>query len=242
MAEKKEGNTSISTIIIATIAIIIIIALAFFYYYFTTKLYPIESPPPVVVKNLPVKNKPAALAVLPKKESFTTEVINFVPPENLPAEIKEGDCQTNSFADPYRRDAWRCAAGKVVYDPCFSIALSDVVYCKMNPLQDGGEFLIKLAKPLPEPIVPENAQDNWAWFIELRDGTYCSPYTGPRPIVNSQVAFYGCKSNAAGEQAVLMGDLKKNLIWKAEKATLIKSGLKWVLKFSEELEIKTVWQ
>lgn len=233
---------SLSTIIITIFAILIIIALAFFYYYFASQLEPVRNLSPAVVETSPVKNPPIIPEPLPEPQAFATEVINFVPPVTLPAEIKEGDCQINSVAQPYRQDAWKCTVGKVVYDPCFSTVLSDVVYCKMNPLQDGNDFLIKLAKPLPVPLTPKNAQDNWAWFVELRDGTYCSPYTGPRPIINGQVAFYGCKSNAAGEQAVLMGDLKENLIWKAEKATLIKSGLKWVFKFLEEAEIKTVWQ
>lgn len=242
MEEEKKGNTSISTVVITIIAIIIIIVLAFFYYYFVTNSYTAVNSPANVVENTPVKNITPAPQVPVKAESFSTEVINFVPPSTLPSEIKEGDCQISSLAQPYRTDAFKCAVGKVVFDPCFSTTLSDILYCKMNPLQEGGDFLIKIANPLPAPTTPKNLQDNWAWFLILRDETFCSPYTGARPIVNGQVAFYGCKSNVAGEQAVLMGDLKKDLIWKAQKATLVKNGSKWTLKSSEEVEVKTVWQ
>ncbi len=240
--ENKKRNNSISTIIITIIAILIIIALAFFYYYFTSQPYPVANMPSAPVQTPPVKNVPVIPEAPPEVPTFSTEVINFISPAILPAEIKEGDCQINSIAQPYRLDAWKCAASKAIYDPCFSTVLTDVVYCKMNPIEAGKDFLIKLVKPLPTPLTPKNINSNWAWFVELKDGTFCSPYTGARPIINGQVAFYGCKSNIKGEQSVLMGDLKKDLIWKAEKSILTKSGLKWVLKYSEEVEVKTVWQ
>ena len=242
MEEEKKGSTSISTIVVTAFAIIIIVVLAFFYYYFITNSYPVVNLSTNVTENTSVKNITSAPEAPVKVETFSTEVINFVSPAILPSEIKEGDCPISSLAEPYRADAFKCAVGKVIYDPCFSTTLSDIVYCKMNPLRDGGDFLIKIANPLPAPTMPKNLQDSWAWFLMLRDGTFCSPYTGARPIVNGQVAFYGCKSNVAGEQAVLMGDLKKDLIWKAEKAALVKSGSKWILKSSEEVEVKTVWQ
>ncbi|MEK7080257.1 MAG: hypothetical protein AAB925_00275 [Patescibacteria group bacterium] len=232
MSTEKRGDASISTIIITFFAIVVIIALAFFYYYLAVKPYPSDN----AFLNIP-ETVPA-----PKVESFSTEVINFVPPAILPAEIKEGDCQINSVAQLYRLDAFKCFANKVAYDPCFSTGLSDIVYCKMNPLEQGNDFLIKLTKPLPPPLTPKNIQDNWAWFVELRDGTYCSPYTEARPIFQGQAAFYNCKSNTAGEQIILMGDLKKDLIWTTEKAILVKSGSSWVIKSSEEAEVKTVWQ
>jgi len=232
---------SLSTIIITIFAIAIIIALAFFYYYFTTKSYPVENPSPAVVKIPPVNNPPIIPEPPPRVESFSTEVINFVPPETLPAEIKKGDCQINSVAQPYRPDAWKCAVGKIVYDPCFSTALSDVVYCKMNPLEVGNDFLINLARPLPAPAVPKNINSNWAWFLVLEDGTELSPYVGTRPIMDGEVALYGSKI-VNGERTVLIGDLISGPIWTAQKKVLTLSGKKWVTKSSETVRIKTVWQ
>jgi len=242
MPKEKKGSASISTIIITIFAIIVIIALAFFYYYLTVRPYPNDNVFLNIPKVIPAQNNLTPPEPAPEVKSFFTEVIKFVPPAILPSEIKEGDCQINSLAQPYRQDAFKCTAAKVVYDPCFSIALSDIAYCKMNPLQEGSDFLINLTKPLPLPIMPQNISENWAWFVELRDGTYCSPYTGARPIFQGQAAFYGCKSNIAGERIVLMGDLKKGSIWTAEKITLVKSGSDWIIKSSEEAEVKTVWQ
>ena len=242
MPEEKKGDISISTIIITFFAIIVIIALAFFYYYLAVKTYPEDSSFSNSEGILPLNNNPSPAETTAKVEAFATEVINFVPPAILPPEIKDGDCQINSLAQPYRPDAFKCAAGKIVYDPCFSTTLDDIVYCNVKPSEQGGDFLMKLSKPLPAPVIPKNINTSWAWFVELRDGTYCSPYTGVRPIFQGQAAFYGCKSNTAGEQIVLMGDLKKDSIWLAEKATLVKSGSSWVIKSSEEAEVKTVWQ
>ena len=249
MAEEKRGCGSISTIIITIIAILIIIALAFFYYYFLSQPYPVESPPVTVaqtppVKNTPVTNVPVKPEPPPEPPAFSTQVIIFLPPEILPAEIKAGDCQINSIAQPYRADAFKCIVGKTTYDPCFSTALADIVYCKMNPLRAGNDFLIKLSKPLPAPLVPQNINSSWAWFLLLNDGeeTFCGPYTGTRPIAGGEVAYYGCKINENKELVALLGDIKKGQAWTAQKAILVKRGAVWTVKSSQEVNIKIVWQ
>lgn len=238
MAEENKTNSSISTTIITIFAIAIIIALAFFYYYFITH----QPAPPISPQNLsPTEILPKPVA--PKPEPFSTQAIIFNPPETLPTEIKAGDCQINSLAQPYRQDSWKCTVGKIAYDPCFTV-MPDVVYCKMNPSENGNDFLIKLPKPLPPPLVPQNIQDNWAWFLLLDDGeeTFCGPYTGTRPIASGQIAYYGCKINENRELVVLLGDIKKGQVWTAQKAILIKEGAVWTIKSSEEINIKTVWQ
>lgn len=236
MAEDQK-NYSILTIIITAIVVIIILLLAFLFYYFSTRPVPVVSEEPAAAT--PVKESEAPQVV-------PTNVINFISPETLPTEKKSGYCWVNSIAQPYRQDAWRCMVGNEIYDPCFETADKSVVFCQMNPL-DSESFLIKLTKPLPEPDVPDTVQTNWAWFLELEDGTYCSPFTGTRPFFgnppNVLVAYYGCKSDDKNEQIVLMDDLTiDGTVWTANKTILTKSGASWVIKSSEQVKVKTVWQ
>ena len=234
---------SVWTIIITAIAIIFIITLAFLYYYFII-VVPVSAPP-VTIINSPQENGQKQVASetpkTPKTNSFSTEFINFVPPENLPSDIKNGFCSVNSVAQPYRQDAWRCMAGSSVYDPCFSTVLNDVVYCKMNPLEQGSDFLIELTKPLPTPLIPKNINNNWVWFLVLEDGIQLSPYTGTRPIIDGEPAFYGGKILNGG-RSVIIGDLIKGQVWTAQKKILVLDGKKWVTKSTEIVRVKTVWQ
>lgn len=235
MPKEKRGSASISTIIITIFATIVIFTLAFFYYYLTIKPYPDNNFSEVVLPVVlpPANDIPAV--------SFSTQVINFAAPSTLPSEIKAGDCQINSLTQPYRPDAWKCVSNKVVYDPCFSIALNDLVYCKVSPLEEASDFLIRLANPLPSPVIPKNINANWAWFLALEDGTELSPYIGARPMIDGEPAFYSSKI-VNGERAVIIGDLVSGPIWTAEKKVLTQSGKNWVTKSSETVRVKTVWQ
>ena len=96
---------------------------------------------------------------------------------------------------------------------------------------------------MPEVFLPEIIQNNWAWFVKLRDGTYCSPFTGTRPFFGGdKIAYYGCESNIENEQVILIGDLTKGDIWTANKAVLIKEKDNWAIKFLEQIKIDSVWQ
>jgi N-acetyl-anhydromuramyl-L-alanine amidase AmpD len=44
------------------------------------------------------------------------------------------------------------------------------------------------------------------------------------------------------QEVVILGELKKGLVWTATKGILEKAGGNWALKSSEEMNIKTVWQ
>lgn len=234
MEEEKE-KISISTIIIAVIAIIAILILAgLFYYYSVQSMYlaGTESASVSGVVNIPVKKQPIN----------PTNVIFFEPSEVLPQTQKKGDCFASSAAEPFRADAFRCKVLKEVYDPCFTTDKIDIVFCQVNPLAPEA-FLIKLTKPPPEVFLPDVAPDNWAWFVKLRDGTYCSPFTGTRPVFNEeQVAYYGCKSENKDEQIVLIGNLTKGNVWTAQIAVLIQENSNWIIKSSEKAEIDTAWQ
>lgn len=227
---KKE----IHNVIFIITAIIIILFLAFLFYIFSAK--------EVSLNNKNIASLSESVKVF---SSEHTQVINFAPSEVLPNEIKEGDCWTNSIAEPFRKDAWRCAVENEIYDPCFETLQKDIIFCQMNPLVPSA-FLIELEKPLPEASLPKDRPDNWAWFVKLKDGTYCSPFTGTRPVFGEasdvKIAYYGCRSNNKDEQIVLLGDLIKADVWTAQKASLEKNTEDWVIKSIDSVKIDTVWQ
>jgi len=234
MEEQTEKKNNWPNIILAIIATVVIIVLGYFYYY-----YSIKEPPGVVQNDLPIQE------VIPPKEEVPevqpTNVVKFIVPDDLvDVTVKSGECSLASVAQPYRQDAFKCKVANVLYDPCFATENKEEVFCDINPL-NSDPFLIKLTKPLPV-IKAKEANENWAWFIELRDGTYCGPYTGTKPSLKDKVIHYGCKSDTKGEYIALIGELVKGEVWTTEKAFLVKDGLNWSIKSSEVMEIQTVWQ
>lgn len=99
--------------------------------------------------------------------------------------------------------------------------------------------VIKLTSPLPKPTVAKTAKINWAWFIKLEDGSFCSPFTGTLPPLKDKMAYYGC-SGAEGE--VLVGDLVQGKVWTATEGITVFDGTNWVLKSQKKVNIDTVWQ
>lgn len=230
MAEEIKKNYYSATV--AVVAIIIIIILAVLLYYFTAKEVSLTSTNLASVSNLPQQVEP-------------TKVVEFGPSEILPTEIKSGHCFTNSIAEPYRQDAFRCSVGNLIYDPCFKTKEENFVFCQPNPLMPSA-FLIKLEKPLPQVSVPAEIQNNWAWFVKLKNGIYCSPFTGTRPFFESEqgvlIAYYACNSENSDQQIVLMGNLTVGKVWIANKAVLEKSDENWIIKSTEKVEVETVWK
>lgn len=232
---KSKGESEpVVNIIIAVFTIIIIIALSFLYYYYAIKNKS--------VAGVEIASLSGAFAnnANQNNQDFT-KVINFTAPNVLPEKIESGECKTNSIAQPYRVDALRCIVGDSVYDPCFTTFQENIVFCQMNPLKEDS-FLIKLDENLPSGAISTETKDNWAWFVKLKDGTYCSPYTETRPIIGTQEAYYGCNSSVQGERVVLIGDLIKGDIWTADKATLTKGEEGWETKNLEKVKIDSVWQ
>jgi len=230
--ENNNKKESIITTAITVITVIVIIVLAFLFYYYAEK-------------NRSLGQMELASLSGYKTQSVNTsnftKVINFQPSEVLPSTIMSGNCLTNSVAQPYRTDAFRCMVENSIYDPCFTTNQEGFVFCQMNPLQPES-FLIKLVKPLPVLENLAQKQNNWAWFVKLKDGTYCSPYTGTRPFVDDKIAYYGCISAVEGETVVLIGDLIPGDIWKANKSVIVKDNKSLIIKSSEEVEIDSVWQ
>lgn len=232
-----KKKRSASTIIVSFLAVIIIIALAGLFYYYSIK------PAPAVPEELrSVVNKKPAQKI---PQIIPTDVITFSPPATLPMVQKSGKCWVSSIAAPFRKDAWRCMVVNSIYDPCFETPQKGLIYCQMNPLEPDS-VLIKITQTLPKPDVPPTIQENWAWFLTLKDGTFCSPFTGTRPFFgtgpDAKVAYYGCKSDNKDQQIVLLGDLKEDVVWTAEEAVLTKTGTNWTIKSTQQVDIDTVWQ
>lgn len=180
-----------------------------------------------------------------------TQVITYtaVPPaSSTPAE--DGSCWTNSIAAPFRTDAWRCAVGNGISDPCFQISNStDTLLCGVNPtvLDSTSTFVLKLTKPLPAPEVPpaNTAPNNWAWLVQLADGTLCTPFTGTLPITASgDAANYGCAPGPLGNNTMIFGGLNaSNTTWTAEIGTIAETTSSLpVLENSSTVPVETVWQ
>jgi flagellar basal body-associated protein FliL len=181
--EDNKKDDSVVTIIITVFAVIIIIVLAFLFYYYAEKSRSLGAAELASLSGYQAQP-------LTDTSNFT-KVISFQPSEILPSTIMSGNCWTNSIAQPYRKDAFRCMVENSIYDPCFTTNQEGFVFCQMNPLK-AESFLIKLTEALPVVEIPDEKQNNWAWFVKLKDGTYCSPYTGTRPFVDDKIAYYGC--------------------------------------------------
>ncbi len=222
--EKSKNNTT--NIIVTAIAVLIIIFLAFLLYKYS-------------VKPIPEAIQPAALKPIAKP----TKIISFLPADILPKTVQNGSCWENSVAYPFRQDAWRCMVENNIIDPCFSAKQDGYVICPGNPQKDEG-VAIKLTKPLPKAETPKETQDNWAWFLILKDGTFCSPFTGTRPFFGpDQAAYYGCNSADDTKQILLLNDLEKGNIWKATEAILTKNASgSWTINSAKQADIDTIWQ
>ena len=95
----------------------------------------------------------------------------------------------DQFAGRLARDAWRCAVGNGIYDPCFS--QDESVICGANPTTTTVSFLLTLTEPLPAPEAPQDTA-NHAWLVELADGTVCEFATGATGGVGGERFNYLC--------------------------------------------------
>lgn len=246
---KENKKNYFLTAIIVIFFSLIIIAIVIVYYWIAMGSVPkfISNyflPEEIKIENniLPEVQKKEP-PVVEKINPNATKVIKYVFPIILPKEVKNGDCFVSSIAQPYRNDAFRCQTEDSIYDPCFSNEKKDQVICQMNPLSQA-VFIINLKDPLPNVKSPVILRTNWAWFLELEDGTICSPYTGNRPLINNTEAFYGCRPKIKGDLDVLIGDLIVGEIWTAKRMIVVRdeAGTGWDTKFSEIVKVKAVWQ
>jgi hypothetical protein len=179
-----------------------------------------------------------------------TEVIAYIPSQPASSTpVESGSCWTNSIAAPFRTDAWRCAVGNGINDPCFQIPNStSSLVCDVNPtvLNSTSTFVLKLTKPLPASQVPPGLPpSNWAWLVQLQDGTLCTPFTGTLPITASgDAAQYGCAPGPLGKDVLIFNSLNtSSSAWTAEIGTISEatSSLPSIAT-SSTVPVAVVWQ
>lgn len=179
-----------------------------------------------------------------------TQIIAYaaIPPASSTPE-RDGSCWTDSIAAPFRADAWRCTIGNSISDPCFQISGStDTLLCNINPtvLDSTSTFVLKLTQPLPAAQTPPGAPPpNWAWLVQLGDGTLCTPFTGTLPVTASgQAANYGCAPGPLGDNVMIFGGLNSSSsVWTAEVGTISETTSSLpALENSSTVPVETVWQ
>jgi hypothetical protein len=181
-----------------------------------------------------------------------TQVFAYIPPVlasgSLQNKIESGSCWTSSIAAPYRTDAWRCAVGNGITDPCFQIPNSTNLICGVNPKSQSTEFILQLTKPLPAPqALQVKPPVNWGWLVELADGTLCSPFTGTLPFAaDGESANYDCAPGPLGKDVMIFGDLNaSSSAWTAKIGTLAASTSTKnppAIESAQVVDVKMVWQ
>ncbi len=178
-----------------------------------------------------------------------TQVVAYVPlPPASSTPTESGSCWTSSIAAPFRTDAWRCAVGNGISDPCFQIPNSNNLLCGVNPTEPNSTstFVLKLTQALPTPEAPQVVPpSDWAWLVELQDGTLCTPFTGTLPFTaDGQSANYGCAPGPLGTNLLIFGELNaSSSVWTANIGTLSQttSSLPSIAT-SSTVPVITVWQ
>lgn len=240
--ERVGKNSSILGMIVLVIAVIVIVSLAFLLYYYATKSFSGTQ-----TANQQQTAKPVVEKKVEKPKVNPTKIVIFAVPEDLPTTQVSGSCVA-SIAQPFREDSYRCTVAKKTYDPCFSVGNNNLAYCQLDPtVNTSNVALVKNIKTLAKADIADVGEGNWGWFVKLRDGTICSPFTGTnfggiKPVVNGKAALYGCKSNVATEQVFIIGNLIKGDVWKAQKSVVTKQGTLYVEKSTKLVEVDTVWQ
>jgi len=178
-----------------------------------------------------------------------TQVVAYVPPTPASSTpVMQGSCWTGSIAVPFRTDAWRCSVGNSISDPCFQIPGSANLLCNANPANPDAtsSFILHLTQPLPQPGAVEGPiPTDWAWLIQLIDGTVCSPFTGTLPIGQGGVsANYGCAPATPGGEGLYIFNINTSSTqWTAEVGTFSASTSSLPSVENEtSVPIATVWQ
>jgi hypothetical protein len=197
--------------------------------------------------------------------SIPTQVIAYVAmAQSTSTSVEKGSCFGSSVAAPYRSDAYRCTVGNAINDPCFVIpagatnqisgsnitpsktSLPDLL-CGVNPASTdaAATFVLQLTKALPASEVSSKKPSNWAWLVELANGTVCSPFTGTRPFsATGEVGTYACNGGATGG-SMIFGDLNNaSATWTAEVGSLstATSTFPPVVVSSATVPVAYVWQ
>lgn len=164
---------------------------------------------------------------------------------------RKGSCWTDSIA-VLRKGAWRCMAGNMIYDPCFSIgSRRGTVVCGANPASDQRGFVMELAKPLPAVELPARVKPE-PWIMLLADGTICEKMTGTMALVAGRPVPWGCDDRVRGADlgehrsySGIMGDPHRGKVWTVEKVRFratSNTAHPFQLLERKTVAIRTVWE
>lgn len=175
-----------------------------------------------------------------------TQVVTFRP--TVPdGPHRTGECWTDSAAVD-RPEAWRCAAGNEIYDPCFALAeLKDAVVCGADPARQHHGFVLKLAKPLPARSLPPRAEP-LPWMLKLADGSVCELTTGTSAQVGGQDVPYECSDSRPCTDdgcpylTGLTTHLRRGSVWKADKVAFRSSRRGAKLLKRTSVAVVAAWQ
>ncbi|GHO78631.1 hypothetical protein KSD_64020 [Ktedonobacter sp. SOSP1-85] len=140
-----------------------------------------------------------------------TLVTYFYPSSTVQA-TASGYCWIGSLAAS-RSDAWRCATGNIIYDPCFEPVASksgSLVICNPNPATGQKGIRVNLNQPPPRAEAYKG-QGTQAWLLVLANGSFCSFLTGATGLVNNQRIDYGCSDGS-----VVIGLPQTGKVWMAK--------------------------
>ena len=109
-----------------------------------------------------------------------------------------GSCWTGSLANPGRPDAWRCASGSRIYDPCFMAGIQPpAVACLQTPWATE-TVLLTLEEPLHIPADPAAMLAQQPWALELADGVRRTvATTGAGLSIAGMRVTYGCSDGSS---------------------------------------------
>ena len=171
----------------------------------------------------------------PPGQIAATTVIDFLP-QPPSAEAVEGSCFSLSLSLPARADAYRCAAGNQILDPCFALQDGTVV-CGADPTTGAAGFPLTLTEPLPARETGFEPPANQVWLMQLADGAVCGYLTGATAGTATERINYGCNDGTS-----ILGDPRPGSPWTATAVVGHVGPDGFVLESSAEVQIATVWR
>jgi hypothetical protein len=111
--------------------------------------------------------------------------------------------------------------------------MEGAVICDANPLGQPNGFRLNLTQPLPydQPAL----QGEYAWMLELVDGTICTFMGGATVAFGDQRVNFGCSDNW-----VILGQPNPGQIWTVQKVLLSSDWTQ--IRNSMQVQVKTVWK
>lgn len=171
----------------------------------------------------------AALATAAPGASAATEVRRYTPytesGEIKPAIVvvaeRDGECWSGSIIG--RSDAWRCHAGRWLFDPCFESPVEDIALCPRFP---GSGRVTMLRDPDFSGESGNTGTRGRIWA--LRAGRFrCQASSGARSVVAGRAPTFFCRPGVRRGWAVWGRLDRRNATWRARVGPHDASRWRW---------------